>query len=74
MDGEALVVGRALAEGAGETVGEALGKAGSYAIQGRAAAFVEKIHGSYTSVVGLPLAEVRQMLEHADFSFPAGGE
>lgn len=33
-------------------------KAGGYAIQGRAATFVEKIHGSYTNVVGLPLSEL----------------
>ena len=33
-------------------------KAGGYAVQGRAAAFVERIEGSYTNVVGLPLCEV----------------
>lgn len=33
-------------------------KAGGYAIQGRAASFVERIDGSYTNVVGLPLSEV----------------
>ena len=33
-------------------------KAGAYGIQGRAAAFVLKIDGSYTNVVGLPLAQV----------------
>lgn len=38
--------------------GEPLDKAGAYAIQGRAAAFITEIHGSYTNVVGLPLAEV----------------
>jgi septum formation protein len=38
--------------------GEGLDKAGGYAIQGRAAAFIERIDGSYTSVVGLPLCEV----------------
>jgi septum formation protein len=38
--------------------GEPMDKAGAYAIQGRAAAFVTEIHGSYTNVVGLPLAEV----------------
>lgn len=36
--------------------GEPLDKAGSYAIQGRAAAFIEAVHGSFSSVVGLPLA------------------
>ncbi|QAZ66855.1 Maf family protein [Solidesulfovibrio carbinolicus] len=38
--------------------GEPMDKAGSYAIQGGAAAFVTAICGSYTNVVGLPLAEV----------------
>jgi septum formation protein len=42
--------------------GEPLDKAGAYAIQGRAAAFVEAIEGSYTNVVGLPLAELAQLL------------
>jgi len=38
--------------------GEGDDKAGAYAVQGRAAAFVERIEGSYTAVVGLPLCEV----------------
>jgi septum formation protein len=38
------------------------GKAGGYAIQGLAGCFVQKIVGSYTSVVGLPLTEVVSML------------
>lgn len=38
-------------------------KAGGYAIQGRAAGLVESIAGSYTNVVGLPLAEVLTELE-----------
>lgn len=38
------------------------GKAGGYAIQGLAGAFVQKIIGSYTNVVGLPLSEVTSML------------
>ena len=38
------------------------GKAGAYAIQGLAAAFVRHLNGSYTSVVGLPVYEVVQML------------
>jgi len=41
---------------------EPLGKAGAYAIQGLAAIFVEKITGSYSSVVGLPLMETSQLL------------
>lgn len=43
--------------------GEPMDKAGSYAIQGKAAAFVREIHGSYTNVVGLPLAEVAARLQ-----------
>jgi septum formation protein len=39
-------------------------KAGAYAIQGRAAALVLAIEGSYTGVVGLPLAQVVAQLEH----------
>jgi septum formation protein len=38
--------------------GEGRDKAGSYAIQGDAASFVERIEGSFTNVVGLPLCEV----------------
>ena len=43
--------------------GEWQGKAGGYAIQGSAAAFIPAINGSYSNVVGLPLAEVKMMLE-----------
>ena len=42
--------------------GEGLGKAGGYAIQGRAEAFVRRIDGSYSGVVGLPLFETRALL------------
>ena len=42
--------------------GEALDKAGSYAIQGRGAVFVRGIIGSYTGVMGLPLYETYQLL------------
>jgi septum formation protein len=42
--------------------GEAMGKAGAYGIQGRAAAFVERIEGCYFNVVGLPLAKLVQRL------------
>ena len=42
---------------------EPMDKAGAYAIQGRAAAFVTGIVGSYTNVVGLPLAEVLEHLQ-----------
>lgn len=42
--------------------GEGIGKAGGYAIQGRAAAYIRFISGSYSNIVGLPLFEVAQML------------
>lgn len=42
--------------------GECHGKAGAYAIQGRAAVFVEHIQGSYSGVVGLPLMETAALL------------
>lgn len=42
--------------------GEPLDKAGAYAIQGRAACLVSHVEGSYTNVVGLPLARVLEVL------------
>jgi septum formation protein len=42
--------------------GEPMGKAGAYAIQGRAARFIPRIEGCYFNVVGLPLARVSGML------------
>ena len=42
--------------------GEGIGKAGGYAIQGRAEAFVRFLSGSYSGVVGLPLFETRGLL------------
>lgn len=47
--------------------GEWRGKAGGYAIQGRAGAFVIKLIGSYTSVVGLPLYETTSLLSGEGF-------
>ncbi|MBI3896688.1 MAG: septum formation inhibitor Maf [Gammaproteobacteria bacterium] len=44
--------------------GEPADKAGGYAIQGRAAAFITRIEGSYSGIVGLPLAELVQLLKH----------
>ena len=41
---------------------EPMDKAGGYAIQGRAAAFIESIHGSYSGVMGLPLFETAELL------------
>lgn len=45
--------------------GEGIGKAGGYALQGRAGAFVTNLVGSYTSVIGLPVYETRCLLEGA---------
>ncbi|MCA1926114.1 MAG: Maf family nucleotide pyrophosphatase [Thiobacillus sp.] len=42
--------------------GEYLGKAGAYGIQGRAAAFVEHIDGSYSGIMGLPLYDTAELL------------
>jgi nucleoside triphosphate pyrophosphatase len=47
--------------------GEWRGKAGGYAIQGIAGAFIEKIVGSYSNVVGLPLIEVVRLLAGEGF-------
>lgn len=43
--------------------GEPQGKAGAYAIQGRAAAFIAKLEGSYSGVMGLPLHELDGILQ-----------
>lgn len=43
--------------------GEYLGKAGAYAIQGRAGAFVEHIEGSYSGIMGLPLYDTVELLK-----------
>lgn len=47
--------------------GEGIGKAGGYAIQGRAACLIKEISGSYSGVVGLPLYETSQMLKQAGY-------
>lgn len=47
---------------------EALDKAGAYGIQGRAAAFIEHIEGSYSGIMGLPLAETAVLL--TEFKVP----
>jgi septum formation protein len=49
--------------------GEPMDKAGAYAIQGRASCFVERIEGSYSNVVGLPVAMVYRHLRAIDWKF-----
>ena len=45
--------------------GEPMGKAGGYAIQGRAAIYIEELHGSFSNVVGLPLHAVAALARTA---------
>lgn len=47
--------------------GEPLGKAGAYGIQGRAAAYVQTLSGSYSGIMGLPMYETAQLLRAAGF-------
>ena len=49
--------------------GEPLDKAGGYAIQGRAAAFITELHGSYSGVMGLPLFETAELLRAVNIDF-----
>ena len=49
--------------------GEGIGKAGGYAIQGRAESFVRQINGSWSNVVGLPLFHTLQMLKGCAYGF-----
>lgn len=44
------------------STGEPMGKAGAYGVQGRAAAFIAHISGSYSGIMGLPLFETAQLL------------
>jgi septum formation protein len=46
---------------------EPMGKAGAYAVQGRAAAHIARIQGSYTGIMGLPLFETAQLLRQFGF-------
>ncbi|MDD5295276.1 MAG: Maf family protein [Rhodocyclaceae bacterium] len=48
--------------------GEHRDKAGAYAVQGRAAMFIEEIRGSYSGIMGLPLFETAQMLKRFGYS------
>ena len=47
---------------------EPFDKAGAYAIQGKAAIFIEHLEGSYSSVMGLPLFETAELLQQAGIS------
>jgi septum formation protein len=47
--------------------GEPMGKAGAYAVQGRAAAFISHISGSYSGIMGLPMHETALLLRAAGF-------
>jgi len=49
--------------------GEPFGKAGAYGIQGRAAEFVERIEGSYSGIMGLPLFEAAALLRATGIDF-----
>jgi septum formation protein len=50
--------------------GEPFDKAGAYGIQGRAGAFVERLEGSYTGVMGLPLFETARLLREFGIAVP----
>lgn len=52
--------------------GEPEGKAGGYAIQGLAARFIDRIEGSWSNVVGLPLATVSRLLTEAEKEYSRG--
>ena len=47
--------------------GEPLGKAGAYAVQGRAAAYISHVNGSYSGIMGLPLFETARLLQFFDY-------
>ena len=49
--------------------GEPMGKAGGYAVQGRAAAFISRISGSHSGIMGLPVHETAQLLRAFGFQF-----
>jgi septum formation protein len=51
--------------------GEPMDKAGAYGIQGRASRFIPRIDGSYTNVVGLPIATVARLLRELHAGRPA---
>jgi septum formation protein len=48
--------------------GEPFGKAGAYAIQGRASAYISRMSGSYSGIMGLPMHETAQLLRAVGFN------
>jgi septum formation protein len=55
--------------------GEGADKAGGYGVQGLASRFVKRVSGSYSSVVGLPVAEVYRLLRETDlWHYPVRGQ
>lgn len=69
---KALSISRVSFEGMSRTqihgyvaTGEPMGKAGAYAVQGRAAAHITAINGSYSGIMGLPLWETARLLRSA---------
>ena len=51
--------------------GETAGKAGAYAIQGLAARFIDRIEGSWSNVVGLPISTVYRLLSGVGAGIPS---
>jgi len=73
--GRSLVTFRKLSDAeiaAYVATGEAMDKAGAYAVQGLGGALVKEVSGSYTNVVGLPLAAVIEMLLEQGLIEPQG--
>jgi len=48
---------------------EPIGKAGAYGIQGLGSALIERIHGSYSGIMGLPIYETIQLLDLAKIPY-----
>lgn len=50
--------------------GEPMDKAGAYALQGLASLWIDRIEGSYSGIIGLPMETVRELLAACGFTFP----
>ena len=48
--------------------GEPMGKAGAYGVQGRAAAYISRLSGSYSGIMGLPMFETAELLRCFGFT------